>query len=43
MTVTLLLALAAALCTLASALGKASLWVGVLLLCLIQLLVVMPR
>jgi hypothetical protein len=41
-TVFLLLALAAFICTIASALGKAPLWIGVLLLCIIELIRALP-
>lgn len=43
MTVTLLLALSAFVCTIAAALGRCPIWVAVLLLCLIPLLSVLPR
>lgn len=43
LTVTLLLILAAFLCTLASALGKCQLWVPTLLICVVLLLQVLPR
>jgi hypothetical protein len=43
MTVTFILAIAALLCAIASAVGKAPLWVAVILLAIIHLLVVMPR
>ena len=42
LTITFLLALAAFICTIASALGKAPLWVAVFLLSLIALLSVIP-
>jgi len=42
LTVTFLLALAAFIVAIASAMGKAPLWVAVLLLCLIELLRVVP-
>lgn len=43
LTVTMLLAVSAFIVTLMSALGKAPLWVAVLLLTVIHLLVLMPR
>ncbi len=43
LTVTLLLVLAAFVCTVASAIGKCPLWVAVLLLCVVHLLAVLPR
>lgn len=43
LTVTLVLVLAAFLCTIASALGKCPLWVAVLLLCVMHLLAILPR
>ena len=43
LTVTLLLVLAAFLCTIVSALGKCPLWIAVLLLCVVHLLGVLPR
>ena len=42
MTVTLILALSAFVVTVASAMGRAPLWVAVLLLCLIELLRDLP-
>jgi hypothetical protein len=42
-TVTLLLLLAAFVCTIASAMNKCPLWVPVLLLCVLELLRVLPR
>lgn len=42
LTVFLLLALAAFICTVLSALGKCPLWVGVLFLCVIELLRALP-
>lgn len=42
MTVFLFLAVAAAICTVVSAMGKCPLWVGVMLLCLIELLRALP-
>lgn len=42
LTVLLLLAIAAFLCTLASALNKCPLWVPVLLLCIIEMLRQLP-
>ena len=42
MTVTFLLVLAAFIVTIASAMGKAPLWVGVLLLVLVELLRIVP-
>lgn len=42
MTVLAFLAIAAFIVTIASALGKAPLWVAVILLCIIELLRVMP-
>ena len=42
MTVLLLLALAAFLCTIASALNYTPLWIAVLLVCVMELLRVMP-
>lgn len=43
LTVTLLLVLAAFICTVASAIGKCPLWVAVLLLCVVHLFAVLPR
>lgn len=43
LTVTAVLALAAFIVSIASALGKAPLWVAVLLLCVIHLLLIFPR
>jgi hypothetical protein len=43
MTVSVILLLAAFGCTVASAMGKAPLWVGVVLLCVIEALRVLPR
>ena len=43
LTVTLLLVLAAFLCTIASAIGKCPLWIAVLLLCVVHLLAILPR
>ena len=42
MTVTALLVLAAFICTIASAMGHAPLWVSVMLLCLIEMLRIWP-
>lgn len=42
-TITLLLALTSFLCTIASAMGKAPLWVSVLLLNVIVFLQILPR
>ncbi len=42
-TVFILLAVSAFIVTIASAIGKAPLWVAVLLLCVIELLRVLPR
>lgn len=42
LTVLLLLALAAFVVTIASAMGRAPLWIAVMLLCLIELLAVLP-
>lgn len=42
LTVFLILAIAAFVCIIASALGKAPLWVGTLLLCVIELLRALP-
>ncbi len=42
LTVFLILALAAFIITIASAMGKAPLWVAVIILCLIELLRVLP-
>ena len=42
LTVFLLLAVAAFVCTVASALGKCPLWIGVVLLCLIELIRALP-
>ena len=42
-TVFIFLAVAAFIVTVASAIGKAPLWVGVILLCLIELLRVLPK
>ena len=43
LTVTVLLLLAAFVCTIASAMGKCPLWVAVLLLVVLELLRVLPR
>ncbi len=43
LTVTLLLVLAAFICTIASALGKCPLWIAVLLLVVVHLLGILPR
>ena len=43
LTVTLLLVLAAFVCTIASAMGKCPLWVAVLILCVVHLLAILPR
>jgi hypothetical protein len=43
LSVTLLLVLAAFVCTIGSALGKCPLWVPVLLLVLVHLLAILPR
>jgi hypothetical protein len=43
LSVTLLLVLAAFVCTVASALGKCPLWVAVILLVIVHLLSVLPR
>lgn len=43
LTVTLLLVLAAFVCTIASALGRCPLWIAVLLLCVVHLLAILPR
>lgn len=43
LTVTLLLVLAAFVCTIASAMGKCPLWVAVLILVVVHLLAVLPR
>lgn len=43
LTVTLLLVLAAFVCTIANALNRCPIWIPVVLLCLIHLLGVMPR
>jgi len=43
LTVTLLLVLAAFALTIASAMGRAPLWAAVVLLCLMELLRVLPR
>ena len=43
LTVTLLLVLAAFVCTIASALGKCPMWIPVLLLVVVHLLAVLPR
>jgi hypothetical protein len=43
LTVTLLLVLGAFIVTVLSAIGKAPLWVAVLLLCVVHLLAIMPR
>lgn len=43
LTVTLLLVLAAFVCTIASAMGKCPLWVVVLILVVVHLLAVLPR
>jgi len=42
LTVFLLLAIAAFICTVASALGKCPVWIPVLLLCIIELLRALP-
>lgn len=42
LTVTMLLVLAAFVCTIASAIGKCPLWVAVLLLCVVHLVALMP-
>lgn len=42
LTVFLLLAVSAFICTIASALGKCPLWIAVLLLCVIELLRALP-
>lgn len=42
LTVFLLLALSAFVCTILSAIGKVPLWVGVVLLCIIELLRALP-
>ena len=43
LTVTLLLVLAAFVCAIASTMGKNSLWVAVVLLCVVELLRILPR
>lgn len=43
LTVTLVLVLGAFIAAIASAIGKAPLWVAVILLCLVELLRVLPR
>ena len=43
LSVTLLLVLAAFVCTVVAAIGKCPLWVAVLLIVLVQLLAVLPR
>jgi len=43
LSVTLLLVLAAFVCTVVAAIGKCPLWVAVLLVVLVQLLAVLPR
>lgn len=43
LTVTVLFVLAAFVATVASALGKCPLWVAVVLICLVQMLMVLPR
>lgn len=43
LTVTLLLVLAAFACTVLAAIGRAPLWVAVLLLCVVHLLAILPR
>lgn len=43
LTVTLLLVLAAFVCTIASAMGKCPLWVAVLILVVVHLLAILPR
>lgn len=43
LSITLILALAALFITIAAAIGRAPLWVAVILLCIIHLLVVLPR
>jgi hypothetical protein len=42
LTVSLLLVVAAFICTVVSALGKCPLWIAVVLLCVLELLRVMP-
>ena len=42
LTVSLLLVVAAFICTIVSALGKCPLWIAVILLCVLELLRVMP-
>lgn len=42
LTVSVILAVAALICTVASAIGKCPLWVAVVLLCVLELLQVMP-
>ena len=42
LTVILILVIAAFICTIASAVGKCPLWVGVTLLCVVELLRVLP-
>lgn len=43
LTVTLLLVLAAFVCTIASAMGRCPLWVAVLILVVVHLLAILPR